>query len=186
MNEPFKSLKGKLLIDSGNLAGSFFSRTVVLLCQHSTEGAFGLALNRPTGKAVGEMIVEDLPERICEQDLSIGGPVQSQSMSFLHSDDYLPDANVIPNLNLEHSLDELVELGGSFSVSQQVRIFAGYAGWGAGQLEDEMKRNAWVTHPASVDHVFAIPPAQLWRAVMIEMGGVHKLMADAPEDISWN
>ena len=186
MDRPFKSLKGKLLIDSGNLAGSFFSRTVVLLCQHSTEGAFGLTLNRSTEKTVGEMIIEDLPERICEQDLFIGGPVQGQSMSFLHSDDYLPDANVIPSLNLEHSLDGLVELGESFSVSQQVRIFAGYAGWGAGQLEDEMKRNAWVTHPASVDHVFAIPPTQLWRAVMIEMGGVHKLMADAPEDISWN
>jgi putative transcriptional regulator len=186
MDKPFKSLKGKLLIDSGNLAGSFFSRTVVLLCQHSTEGAFGLTLNRSTEKTVGEMIIEDLPERICEQDLFIGGPVQGQSMSFLHSDNYLPDANVIPNLNLEHSLDGLVELGESFSVSQQVRIFAGYAGWGAGQLEDEMKRNAWVTHPACVDHVFAIPPGQLWRAVMIEMGGVHKLMADAPEDISWN
>ena len=186
MDAPFNSLKGKLLIDSGNLAGSFFSRTVVLLCQHSTEGAFGLTLNRSTEKTVGEMIIEDLPERICEQDLFIGGPVQGQSMSFLHSDDFLPDANVIPNLNLEHSLDGLVEIGESFSVSQQVRVFAGYAGWGAGQLEDEMKRNAWVAHPASVDHVFAIPPDQLWRAVMIEMGGVHKLMADAPEDISWN
>ena len=78
------------------------------------------------------------------------------------------------------------EIGESFSTTRQVRLFAGYAGWGSGQLEDEMKRNAWVTHPASVDHVFAIPPGQLWRAVMIEMGGVHKLMADAPEDISWN
>jgi putative transcriptional regulator len=186
MNKLFKSLKGQLLIDSGNLAGSFFSRTVVLLCQHNKDGAFGLTLNRSMEKTVGEMIVEDLPERICEQDLSIGGPVQTQAMSFLHSDNFMPDANVIPNLNLEHSLNDLSEIGESFSTTRQVRLFAGYAGWGAGQLEDEMKRNAWVTHPASVDHVFAIPPGQLWRAVMIEMGGVHRLMADAPEDISWN
>ena len=186
MNELFKSLKGRLLIDSGNLAGSFFSRTVVLLCQHNKDGAFGLTLNRSMEKTVGEMIVEDLPERICEQDLSIGGPVQTQAMSFLHSDNFMPDANVIPNLNLEHSLNDLSEIGESFSTTRQVRLFAGYAGWGAGQLEDEMKRNAWVTHPASVDHVFTIPPGQLWRAVMIEMGGVHRLMADAPEDISWN
>ena len=89
-----------MLIDGNNLAGSFFSRTVVLLCQHSKEGAFGLVLNRSMDKTVGEMIVEDLPERIQDQDLSIGGPVQGQAMSFLHSDDYLPDANVIPNLNL--------------------------------------------------------------------------------------
>lgn len=184
--DSFKSLQGQLLIDGGSLAGSFFNHTVVLLCQHNEEGAFGLVLNRPMGKSVGETILEDLPEHIQEQDLSIGGPVQSQAMSFLHTDDYLPDANVIPNLNLEHSIDELLEIGKSFSSGSQVRIFAGYSGWGAGQLEDEMKRNAWLTHPASVDHVFAIPPDQLWRAVMLEMGGVNRLMADAPDDLSWN
>ncbi len=182
----FKSLQGQLLVDGGSLAGSFFNRTVVLLCQHNEEGAFGLVLNRPMDKTVGEMIVEDLPERIQEQDLSIGGPVQGQAMSFLHADDYLPDANVIPNLNLEHSIDELLEIGNSFSSTSQVRIFAGYSGWGSGQLEDELQRNSWLTHPASVDHVFAIPPGQLWRAVMLEMGGVHRLMADAPDDLSWN
>ncbi|MFL2904986.1 MAG: YqgE/AlgH family protein [Limisphaerales bacterium] len=183
---PFKSLQGQLLIDGGSLAGSFFNRTVVLLCQHNEEGAFGLVLNRPMDKTVGEMIVEDLPERIQDQDLSIGGPVQGQAMSFLHSDDYLPDANVIPNLNLEHSIDELLEIGNSFSPTSQVRIFAGYSGWGAGQLEDEMKRNSWLTHSASIEHVFAIPPEQLWREVMLEMGGVNRLMADAPDDLSWN
>ena len=53
-------------------------------------------------------------------------------------------------------------------------------------MEDELQRNSWLTHPASVDHVFAIPPGQLWRAVMLEMGGVHRLMANAPDDLSWN
>ena len=183
---PFKSLQGQLLIDGVSSAGSFFNRTVVLVCQHNEEGAFGLVLNRPMDKTVGEMIVEDLPERIQEQDLFIGGPVQGQAMSFLHADDYLPDANVIPNLNLEHSIDELLEIGNSFSSTSQVRIFAGYSGWGSGQLEDELQRNSWLTHPASVDHVFAIPPGQLWRAVMFEMGGVHRLMANAPDDLSWN
>ena len=100
MDEPFKSLRGQLLIDSGNLAGSFFSRTVVLLCQHSQEGAFGLTLNRSTEKTVGEMIVEDLPERICEQDLSIGGPVQAQAMSFLHSDNFFYFTNIFVNSNI--------------------------------------------------------------------------------------
>ena len=182
---PFKSLQGQLLIDGNNLAGSFFSRTVVLLCQHNKEGAFGLVLNRSMDKTVGEMIVEDLPERIQDQDLSIGGPVQGQAMSFLHSDDYLPNANVIPNLNLEHSIDEL---------GNRKFIFAHIPGahlcrvlrLGAGQLEDEMKRNSWLTHSASIEHVFAIPPEQLWREVMLEMGGVNRLMADAPDDLSWN
>ena len=105
---PFKSLQGQLLIDGGSLAGSFFNRTVVLLCQHNEEGAFGLVLNRPMDKTVGEMILEDLPEPIQEQELSIGGPVQGQAMSFLLAEDYLPDASVIPNLNLELYIDELL------------------------------------------------------------------------------
>ena len=75
---PFKSLQGQLLIDGGSLAGSFFNRTVVLLCQHNEEGAFGLVLNRPMDKTVGEMIVEDLPERIQEQDLLLAGPCRGR------------------------------------------------------------------------------------------------------------
>ena len=186
MGEVFHSLKGKLLIDGGDLAGSFFGRSVVLLCQHNSEGAFGLVLNRCTGKTVGEMVLEDFPEIINEQNLFIGGPVQSQAMSFLHSDGFLPDANVMPNLSLEHSMDELVEFGASYSATKKIRVFAGYSGWGPGQLEDEMKRNAWLTHEANIDHVFSIQPEKLWREVMIQMGGVHRLMADGPEDISWN
>ena len=66
--DSFKSLQGQLLIDGGSLAGSFFNHTVVLVCQHNEEGAFGLVLNRPMGKSVGETILEDLTrfERICE------------------------------------------------------------------------------------------------------------------------
>ena len=175
---PFKSLQGQLLIDGNNLAGSFFSRTVVLLCQHSKEGAFGLVLNRSMDKTVGEMIVEDLPERIQDQDLSIGGPVQGQAMSFLHSDDYLPDANVIPNLNLEHSIDELLEIGNSFSPTSQVRIFAGYS-WGSGQLEDDDAIPGLRIRPAWI--MCRIPPGQ-WAGLDAWMGGVHRLMANAPDD----
>ncbi len=186
MDEPIQSLKGRLLLDGGSLVGSFFSRTVVLVCQHNAEGAFGLVLNRPTDKTIGEMLVEDLPEKLQEQDLWIGGPVQSSALSYLHSDDFLPEANVLPNLNLNHSIEDLSDLGGSFSITQKVRVFAGYSGWGAGQLDDEMKRKAWITHPANIDHVFAVEPVKLWRSVMVELGGVHRLMADGPDDLSLN
>ena len=128
VHDGFQSLQGKLLLDGGSLSGSFFNRTVVLICQHSSDGAFGLVLNRGAERTVGEAITEDLPERIGEQDLWVGGPVQPASLSYLHSDDYLPDANVFPNLNLDHSLEDLVELGGSFSNTQKVRVFTGYSG----------------------------------------------------------
>ena len=150
----FQSLQGKLLLDGGSLSGSFFNRTVVLICQHSSDGAFGLVLNRGAERTVGEAITEDLPERIGEQDLWVGGPVQPASLSYLHSDDFLPEANVLPNLNLNHSVEDLADLGGSFSITQKVRVFAGYSGWGAGQLDGEIANGDWFNAPADEMIVF--------------------------------
>ena len=69
MNEAGKWLKGKLLLDGGNLHGSFFHRSVVLVCEHNTEGAFGLVLNRAVGNKVGEVIVANLPEMLKDAPL---------------------------------------------------------------------------------------------------------------------
>lgn len=68
-------LKGQLLLDSGELSGSFFQRAVLLICQHDAEGAFGLVLNHGSGNKAGEMIVADLPDVLKEQPLYVGGPV---------------------------------------------------------------------------------------------------------------
>src|ERR1041385_4975806 len=108
-------LKGQLLLDSGQLRGSFFQRSVVLICQHDAEGAFGLVLNRATGNNVGEMVVADLPDVLKSCPLFLGGPVQPSALSFLHTDAFIPDANVLPNLSLGHTLDSLMEIGDSFS-----------------------------------------------------------------------
>ena len=186
MSEEPKFLKGHLLLDSGQLRGSFFQRTVVLICQHDAEGAFGLVLNRGAGKKVGDAIVADVPESLKEQALYLGGPVQPSLLSYLHTDQFLLNANVMPNLDLGHSLDDLVEIGQSFSATQQVRIFAGYAGWSPGQLEDEMKREAWLTHPASVELVFNTKPEELWQIILREKGWKYRLLSQVPEDLSWN
>jgi putative transcriptional regulator len=186
MAEGFQSLKGQLLLDSGQLSGSFFHRSVVLICQHDAEGAFGLVLNRIGENKVGEMVIADLPESLKEQALYLGGPVQPAVLSFLHTDAFLPNANVLSNLNLGHSVDSLTEIGESFSAAKQVRIFAGYSGWGPGQLEDEMRRKAWITHPASIDLVFPGQPQQLWRTILKEKGWQYRLLAETPDDPAWN
>ncbi|HEY3932548.1 MAG TPA: YqgE/AlgH family protein, partial [Verrucomicrobiae bacterium] len=89
MGEPQKFLKGKLLLDSGDLGGSFFQHTVILVCEHNSDGAFGLVLNRALGKTVGEMIVADLPDTLKESPLFLGGPVQPAALSFLHTDNFM-------------------------------------------------------------------------------------------------
>ncbi len=180
-------LKGKLLLDGGNLRGSFFHRTVVLICEHNVEGAFGLVLNRSAGNKVGEVLVADLPDLLRESPLFLGGPVQPTALSFLHSDAFLPEANVFPNLNLGHSLDDLVDIGESLSPQKKVKLFAGYAGWSPGQLEDEIKRKSWLTFPASLDLVFETPPEQLWQKIIKSRAGwKYKLLAQMPEDLSQN
>jgi putative transcriptional regulator len=186
MADWMKSLKGQLILDKGKLHGSFFHRTVILVCQHDTDGAFGLVLNRSTKNKVGEAVVANLPDTIKEETLYLGGPVQPQALSFLHSDTFLPDANVLPDLSLGHSLDSLMELGESFSATLRVKIFAGYAGWSPGQLEDEMKRDTWMTHPASLDLEFHPKPEQLWQMILRQKGWKYRIVADGPEDLSWN
>ena len=181
-----KFLKGQLLLDSGQLRGSFFQRTVVLICEHNAEGAFGLVLNRSTGSKIGEMVVADLPDTLREYPLYVGGPVQTTALSFLHSDTFLSDANVIPNLALGHSLETLTEIAESFSPARKVKMFAGYSGWGPGQLEGEMARDAWLTFPASLELILDTDPTKLWQKVLHAMGPKYKLLSMMPEDLSLN
>src|SRR2546423_13830213 len=110
MGSTTTSLKGQLILDNGKLRGSIFHRTVILICQHDEEGAFGLILNRGSTNKVGDALVAKIPEVLKQEMLFLGGPVQPQALSFLHHEAYLPDANVMPNLSLGHSLDSLVEI----------------------------------------------------------------------------
>jgi putative transcriptional regulator len=79
-----------------------------------------------------------------------------------------------------------VELTREYSPTQQIKLFAGYSGWSPGQLEDEMKREAWVTHPASLELVFETPSDQLWKKILSQKGWEYKLLSQMPEDLSAN
>jgi len=180
------SLRGQLLLDGGKLRGSFFHRSVVLICQHDSEGAFGLILNRSTENAIGDVVIEDLPESIQEEPLYLGGPVQPGALSYLHSDSFIPAANVITNVSLGHSVEELADVAASYSPEKQIRIFAGYAGWSAGQLDNEMAADSWLTHPATKEIIFETPAKSMWSEVMKQKNWQQRILADSPEDPSWN
>jgi putative transcriptional regulator len=187
MGEKEKTLHGQLLLDNGLFGGSFFHHTVVLICQHDAGGAFGLVLNRTVGKTVGEMIIADLPDGLKNAPLYLGGPVQPGALSYLHTDSFIPEADVLPNLALGHSLDDLLEISNNFSAANKVRLFAGYAGWSPGQLDGEMEQKAWLTFPASLELVFETPPEQLWQKILASKGGwKNRLLAQMPENLSWN
>jgi putative transcriptional regulator len=178
-------LKGYLLLDSGQLRGSFFQRTVVLICQHDSEGAFGLVLNKPAGTIVGEILLSDVPEPVKTLPLFSGGPVQPGALSYLHTAES-DEGLVIPGVSLSHSLELLGELPEEPDLSSKLKLFAGYSGWSGGQLEDEMARDAWLTFPATPELIFDPNPAQLWQKVLKLKGWKYRILAQMPEDPEWN
>jgi putative transcriptional regulator len=182
------SLAGMLLLDGGSLRGSYFHRSVVLICSHDAEGAFGLVLNRPTETLLEAAFDRTLPSSLRQRPLFGGGPVQPSALSVLHSGTAEPPAKqALPGVVLHHDLEELIRQGKRPEAGLSLRVFAGYAGWSAGQLDGEMKRKAWLTHPATPDLVFDVPPATLWQHILrIRNSWRDRLLAMSPEDFSLN
>lgn len=185
--------KGLLLIAHPELRDPNFRRTVVLLCEHGPDGSMGLVLNRPLetrGKPVLENFA-DLPAS--DSPVLVGGPVGREQVYVLYQSN-LSDVGpiesvrpVVDGIHLVGSLDALRELALSDDkASQHYRIYAGYAGWGSGQLDFEMGLGSWFVAPARADFVFDTPTADVWACVLRSMGGVYSLIATMPEDLSVN
>ena len=184
-----QSLKGQLILDGGKLAGTEFQHTVLLICQHDPEGAFGLVLNRVSPQTIGESLTEELPDAVKESPLYFGGPVRPQMLSCLVHEPAigeLTEAHVLPGLRLAHDLEPWLETEGKIAPFAQIKFFAGYAGWSPGQLDREMQDDAWLTHPASIELIFHPAPETLWKMILREKGPQYRLLAEAPDDISHN
>ena len=162
------SLTGQLLIAAPQL-GDYFRRTVVLVLAHTEEGAMGVVLNRPTGTAVAEA-VPDLADLAGEDALvHAGGPVDPNAVLALADVDGTPELIVLEDTDRD---------------LRRVRVFAGYTGWGPGQLDDEIDEDAWITAPAAPDDPFA--EGDLWPEVLQRKGGGYALMATMPVDPTLN
>lgn len=173
-----------MLVASPGLLDPNFRRTVVLVTEHTEEGAAGLVLNRPTESEVAE-IVPALESLVDDgEPVFMGGPVQPNGVlvlgEFLDPDDAaVPLFGSLGFPSLEEP-DEVVPL------TTRRRIFAGYAGWGSGQLEDELAREDWILEEALPDDAFTEAPAELWADVLRRKGGIYELVARMPEDPSVN
>ncbi len=179
-----ESLQGRLLVASPSLVDRNFRRTVVLITEHSEEGAAGLVLNRPSPAAVSEL-VPALEELVDEgEQVWMGGPVQPNGVlvlgEFLDPEDAaVPLFGSLGFPSLEEPHEVLVS-------TTRRRVFAGYAGWGAGQLEDELERDDWIVEDSQPDDAFTEAPGGLWADVLRRKGGIYELVARMPEDPSVN
>ena len=179
-----RSLRGQLLIAGPSLVDPNFWRTVVLVGEHSDEGALGVVLNRPSETSVGEAVPE-LADLAGEMGtVHVGGPVQSSAVVVL-ADFANPEEagslvlDSIGFLSTEVDPDSLGEL-------RRARVYVGYAGWGPGQLDGELEEGSWIVEPALAEDVFTSDPDALWSTVLRRKGGPFSVLASMPPDPSLN
>lgn len=179
------SRRGRLLVAAPALVDPSFRRTVVLMLEHSTDGALGLVLNRPTPlvsrEALPGRLAEVMPdaERVFE-----GGPVQPEAVIVLADFEDVSEAATIAfgSVGIVHPDVDATGIG----AVRAIRAFGGYAGWAGGQLEREMDEEAWVDCDAVADDVFTDDHSGLWSRVLERKGGSWRIIARMPEDPTQN
>jgi putative transcriptional regulator len=180
-----KPEKGRLLISEPFLPDPNFERTVVLLCEHNEDGSFGFVLNKPSPNTVNE-IMESLP---VHREAFIGGPVQQDTLHYLHR---------ISDLTDTIAITETIFWGGDYEELQNgldirtindadIRFFLGYSGWSAGQLELEIKENSWIVCDYVNDSLlFDTSSTEMWKKALSNMGGRFSVYSNYPIDPNLN
>ncbi|MGB5305966.1 MAG: YqgE/AlgH family protein [Gammaproteobacteria bacterium] len=179
------SLSNHFLIAMPSLSDPNFHHTTTYLCEHNNEGALGIVINRPTETRLADIldhmdIKTDL-EAVAMQPVYMGGPVQNDRGFVLHEPvgNWEATLQVTDSIGLTSSRD-ILEAIAQGSGPEHALISLGYAGWGAGQLEEELAANAWLNGPASSKVVFETPSEQRWTAAAALIGvDLNLLSGDA-------
>ncbi len=161
IEEP-KHLAGQLLVAMPGLRDPRFTQAVIYLCEHSSEGAMGIVINQPMELPLEQMFRQldlECPEQLRTQPLLLGGPVQQQRGFILHSNTIRKwQSTVVVNdqVSITASMDIIEAIASKDGPSESL-VALGYAGWSAGQLDQELLDNAWLTAPADAEFLFDTP-----------------------------
>jgi putative transcriptional regulator len=178
-----ESARGRLLVATPDLRDPNFSRAVVMMLEHNEEGALGVVLNRPLDLPVSEVLPDWAEAATAPGCLFVGGPVSPTAVIGLgrgEGDGFQPLFDGLVTLDLE--ADPVV----TAPRLEDFRVFVGYAGWAAHQLEDELTAGGWLVVDRLSDDPFSTDPSSLWRGVLRRQGGRVAMFASAPEDPSTN
>jgi len=180
------SLRGKLLLAGPTLLDPNFRRTVVLIVEHTEEGAMGLVLNRPAETTVAEAVPDLAWLADSDANVFVGGPVAETAVIVLAEFDRPDLAGAIVEDDLGFIGADADDAEGLDGAIRRARVFAGHAGWGPGQLEDELEEEAWIIEPPLRDEIFTEEPEDLWSAVLRRKGNRFARLATMPPDPSLN
>jgi putative transcriptional regulator len=180
-----ESVAGRLLLAAPSLEDPNFMRTVVLVGVHNEEGAMGVVLNRPSASAVGEAVPQ-LSEAVgSEATVYVGGPVQPGSIVCL-AEFLEPTAAALLVMGRIGFPAPDVVVEDLAQTTSRGRVFAGYAGWGEGQLDGELESGDWIVLDGQPQDVFTESPDALWSDVLTRNGGRYALIARMPLDPNLN
>ena len=178
-------LANQLLIAMPGMTDPGFSNTVTLVCEHTADGALGIVINRPL-KLDLRGLFKQLGIRVLtpvgtNEAVVMGGPVSSERGFVLHDGDTEFESSLVISENIRLTLSrDIIEALAAGTGPKKALVALGYAGWDAGQLEDEILSNSWLHAPASADIVFGMPFAQRWSAAAKSVGvDMTRLAPDA-------
>ena len=178
--------KGRLLVATPPLGDTNFDRSVVYMLEHNDDGAVGVVLNRPGRETTIDGLEEWMSRLSPPHVVFAGGPVEVDALIALAAADG-PDDEAWSNLHAGiGTVDLSIDPDEVAAAVRRVRIFRGYAGWGALQLDGELAAGAWMVLDADPDDLFTDSPADLWRDVLRRQGGRTAWVANAPDDLSNN
>jgi putative transcriptional regulator len=174
-----KPAAGKLLIAEPFLTDPGFARTVILLCEHGEHGSVGFVLNR-----LSEHKLTDLLPEFQAQVLPIfdGGPVQKDTLHMIHSmPNEMGGHEILPGMYWGGSYTDLSRMMESNTCNpNNIKLFLGYSGWDAGQLEQELEENAWLVADNFDQLIFGTPAKQVWQNAVRSLGHAFAYMANMP------
>ncbi len=178
---------GDVLVAQPFMIDPHFRRTAVLLVEHGEEGSLGFVMNRPLPEVRVDGLVADFPE--FEAGVSYGGPVQQDTLHYLHNVGDLLDGSrkVSDGVWWGGDFDKLKFLIGNELIRPaHIRFFVGYAGWAPGQLEEELAYGSWVVADMDANYMFRLKPRTLWKRILEDKGGNYGVIAQMPLTPSWN
>lgn len=179
-------IKGRILASEPYLPDPNFERTIILLTEYNEEGSVGFVLNKPSETLVSEIV--DTIKNI-EARVYIGGPVQQDTLHFIHRIDSIADAiEIVDGIFWGGNFEQLLLMIENHQIDPfDIKFFLGYSGWSPGQLDEELKADSWiVSDKVTQDLIFETPPEMMWKKSLQSLGGRFSVYSNYPVDPNMN